>query len=140
MGGHGGGVLQRAAEGKGRSDHGDVSPEPRVLHMSSCPPRALIFSMCPHVFHMSLRPPRVFVSSTCHVFHVSSLCVDGRPCVWTQVSSLNDVPLHYLKPNSLVKFRCLVQDMFDPEFYLGVYETVDPSTNAKVRFKDRRRG
>uniref|UniRef100_A0A7N6F7M5 Mini-chromosome maintenance complex-binding protein n=1 Tax=Anabas testudineus TaxID=64144 RepID=A0A7N6F7M5_ANATE len=56
------------------------------------------------------------------------------------VPSLNDVPLHYLKPNSLVKFRCLIQDMFDPEFYMGVYETVDPSTKAKVlrcgKYKD----
>uniref|UniRef100_A0A3Q1AUK7 Mini-chromosome maintenance complex-binding protein n=1 Tax=Amphiprion ocellaris TaxID=80972 RepID=A0A3Q1AUK7_AMPOC len=51
----------------------------------------------------------------------------------TLVPSLNDVPLHYLKPNSLVKFRCLIQDMFDPEFYMGVYETVDPSTKTKVR-------
>ncbi|KFO70904.1 Mini-chromosome maintenance complex-binding protein [Cuculus canorus] len=48
------------------------------------------------------------------------------------VPSLNDVPVHYLKPNSLVKFRCMVQDMFDPEFYMGVYETVDPNTNARV--------
>ncbi|KAK1791747.1 hypothetical protein P4O66_013727 [Electrophorus voltai] len=47
------------------------------------------------------------------------------------VPSLNDVPLHYLKPNSLVKFRCMVQDMFDPEFFMGAYETVDPSTNSK---------
>lgn len=50
----------------------------------------------------------------------------------TLVPSLNDVPLHYLKPNSLVKFRCLIQDMFDPEFYMGVYETVDPATKAKA--------
>ncbi|CAK6962454.1 mini-chromosome maintenance complex-binding protein [Scomber scombrus] len=58
----------------------------------------------------------------------------------TWVPSMNDVPLHYLKPNSLVKFRCLIQDMFDPEFYMGVYETVDPSTKAKVlrcgKYKD----
>ncbi|KAM4607884.1 mini-chromosome maintenance complex-binding protein [Polymixia lowei] len=58
----------------------------------------------------------------------------------TWVPSLNDVPLHYLKPNSLVKFRCLIQDMFDPEFYMGVYETIDPSTKAKVlrcgKYKD----
>ncbi|KAM9345446.1 mini-chromosome maintenance complex-binding protein [Symphorus nematophorus] len=58
----------------------------------------------------------------------------------TWVPSLNDVPLHYLKPNSLVKFRCLIQDMFDPEFYMGVYETVDPSTKTKVlrcgKYKD----
>ncbi|XP_059214724.1 mini-chromosome maintenance complex-binding protein isoform X2 [Centropristis striata] len=51
----------------------------------------------------------------------------------TLVPSLNDVPLHYLKPNSLVKFRCLIQDMFDPEYYMGVYEAVDPSTKAKVQ-------
>uniref|UniRef100_A0A667YE24 Mini-chromosome maintenance complex-binding protein n=1 Tax=Myripristis murdjan TaxID=586833 RepID=A0A667YE24_9TELE len=50
----------------------------------------------------------------------------------TSVPSLNDVPLHYLKPNSLVRFRCLIQDMFDPEFYMGAYETVDPSTKARV--------
>ncbi|CAL1578388.1 unnamed protein product [Knipowitschia caucasica] len=50
----------------------------------------------------------------------------------TSIPSLNDVPLHYLKPNSLVKFRCMIQDMFDPEFYMGVYETTDPSTKAKV--------
>ncbi|XP_023819512.1 mini-chromosome maintenance complex-binding protein [Oryzias latipes] len=48
------------------------------------------------------------------------------------VPSLNDVPLHYLKPNSLVKFRCFIQDMFDPEFYMGVYETVDGPTDAKM--------
>uniref|UniRef100_A0A672NVU6 Mini-chromosome maintenance complex-binding protein n=1 Tax=Sinocyclocheilus grahami TaxID=75366 RepID=A0A672NVU6_SINGR len=47
------------------------------------------------------------------------------------VPSLNDVPLHYLKPNSLVKFRCMVQDMFDPEFFMGVYEMNDPTSNSK---------
>lgn len=50
----------------------------------------------------------------------------------TMIPSLNDVPLHYLKPNCLVKFRCLIQDMFDPEFYMGVYETADLSTKNKV--------
>ncbi|KAL2083636.1 hypothetical protein ACEWY4_021409 [Coilia grayii] len=49
----------------------------------------------------------------------------------TWVPSLNDVPLHYMKPNSLVKFRCMVQDMFDPEFYMGVYEVVDQATKSK---------
>uniref|UniRef100_A0A671PJ13 Mini-chromosome maintenance complex-binding protein n=1 Tax=Sinocyclocheilus anshuiensis TaxID=1608454 RepID=A0A671PJ13_9TELE len=51
----------------------------------------------------------------------------------TWVPSLNDVPLYYLKPNSLVKFRCMVQDMFDPEFFMGVYETNDLTSNSKVR-------
>lgn len=58
-----------------------------------------------------------------------------RTSSFLQVPSLNDVPVHYLKPNSLVKFRCMVQDMFDPEFYMGVYETVDPNTNARVSEK-----
>ncbi|KAB0405771.1 hypothetical protein E2I00_001612, partial [Balaenoptera physalus] len=48
------------------------------------------------------------------------------------VPSLNEVPLHYLKPNSFVKFRCMIQDMFDPEFYMGVYETVNRNTKARV--------
>ncbi|XP_050021910.1 mini-chromosome maintenance complex-binding protein [Alexandromys fortis] len=48
------------------------------------------------------------------------------------VPSLNEVPLHYLKPNSFVKFRCMIQDMFDPEFYMGVYETVNQNTKARV--------
>nr|XP_057916668.1 mini-chromosome maintenance complex-binding protein [Doryrhamphus excisus] len=56
------------------------------------------------------------------------------------VPSMNNIPLHYLKPNSLVKFRCFIQDMFDPEFYMGVYETLDPSSQAKVlrcgKYKD----
>ncbi|KAJ8248413.1 hypothetical protein GJAV_G00241770 [Gymnothorax javanicus] len=53
---------------------------------------------------------------------------------------LNDIPLHYLKPNSLVKFRCLVQDMFDPEFYTRTYEHLDPASKSKVlkfgKYKD----
>ncbi|KAM3834292.1 mini-chromosome maintenance complex-binding protein isoform 2-T2 [Vipera latastei] len=48
------------------------------------------------------------------------------------VPSMNDVPLHYLKPNSLVKFRCMVQDMFDPEFYMNIYETVDTVSKSRV--------
>ncbi|XP_051945366.1 mini-chromosome maintenance complex-binding protein isoform X2 [Xyrauchen texanus] len=58
----------------------------------------------------------------------------------TWVPSLNDVPMHYLKPNSLVKFRCMVQDMFDPEFFMGIYEMNDPTSNSKLlkcgKYKD----
>ncbi|XP_048249235.1 mini-chromosome maintenance complex-binding protein-like [Haliotis rufescens] len=41
------------------------------------------------------------------------------------IPSLNNVALHNLRPNSLVKYRCMIQDMFDPEFYLGAYEVTD---------------
>ncbi|XP_053306311.1 mini-chromosome maintenance complex-binding protein [Spea bombifrons] len=58
----------------------------------------------------------------------------------TLVPSLNDVPPHYLKPDSLVRFRCMVQDTFDPEYYMGVYETVDPRSGCRTlhfgKYKD----
>ncbi|XP_033756608.1 mini-chromosome maintenance complex-binding protein-like isoform X2 [Pecten maximus] len=44
------------------------------------------------------------------------------------IPSLNDTPLHTLRPNSLVRYRCMIQDMYDPEFYLGSYEVVDTKT------------
>ena len=33
-----------------------------------------------------------------------------------------------LKPNTLVRYRGMVQDMFDPEYYLGLYNQVDSAT------------
>ncbi|XP_072042035.1 mini-chromosome maintenance complex-binding protein-like [Amphiura filiformis] len=48
------------------------------------------------------------------------------------VPSLNSSPLHQLKPNCLVRFRCMVQDTYDPEFYLGVYEVQDKNTGTKI--------
>ena len=47
-----------------------------------------------------------------------------------RVPSLNDVPSHLLKSKSLVRFRCMVQDMFDPEYYLAVYEAVNKADNS----------
>jgi hypothetical protein len=51
---------------------------------------------------------------------------------WTWVPSLNDVPLHMLGPNTLVRFRCMVQDIYDSEFYLGIYEVSNAATGEKV--------
>ncbi|KAJ8025707.1 Mini-chromosome maintenance complex-binding protein [Holothuria leucospilota] len=48
------------------------------------------------------------------------------------IPSVNHRSLHQLKPNSLVRFRGMVQDMYDPEFYLGVYEVEDTSTGTKM--------
>ena len=50
----------------------------------------------------------------------------------TQVPSLNTVPLHCIPPNSLVRYRCMIQDMFDPELYLAVYEAVNIKDKSKV--------
>ncbi|XP_032220134.1 mini-chromosome maintenance complex-binding protein [Nematostella vectensis] len=49
-----------------------------------------------------------------------------------RIPSINDTPLHYLKPNSLVRFRCMVQDMFGPEYFLSQYEVKSKSTGETV--------
>jgi len=38
------------------------------------------------------------------------------------IPSLNLVPNHSLTDGQLVRFRCMVQDMFDPEFYMAQYQ------------------
>ena len=38
-----------------------------------------------------------------------------------------------LRPNSLVRYRGLVQDMFDPEFYVGVFQETLPSGEKRTR-------
>jgi len=39
-----------------------------------------------------------------------------------KIVSLNEAANHDLNDGQLVRFRCLVQDMFDPEFYLAEYK------------------
>lgn len=48
-----------------------------------------------------------------------------------EIPCLNDVPAQNIKPNSLVRFRCMVQDQFDPEYYLGLYETLNRSNGHR---------
>ena len=70
-------------------------------------------------------PPRVFCALA---LHLSLL-------FWSlllQVPSLNSTPPWSLPQGSLVRFRCMIQDMFDPEYYLAVYETVDPADKTAV--------
>eukprot|EP00041_Stephanoeca_diplocostata_P009900 m.156599 g.156599 ORF g.156599 m.156599 type:complete len:482 (-) comp17940_c0_seq2:868-2313(-) len=45
----------------------------------------------------------------------------------SEVASLNSTASERIPPGSLVKFRCMVQDTFDPELYLDIYESVDKS-------------
>ncbi|KAK2167645.1 hypothetical protein NP493_1267g00011 [Ridgeia piscesae] len=49
-----------------------------------------------------------------------------------RIPSLNDTPLHNLCTNTLVRFRCMVQDMYDPEYYLGLYEVEDLKTGQRL--------
>jgi len=44
------------------------------------------------------------------------------PDTLSTIPSLNLSANHTLQDGQLVRFRCMVQDMFDPEFYLGQYQ------------------
>lgn len=54
------------------------------------------------------------------------------PHTFPQVPSLNSTPLDSLPPSCLVRYRCMVQDQFDPEFYLKVYHTTNTHTGNTV--------
>ena len=51
-----------------------------------------------------------------------------------QIPSVNDVPLQNLVSGSLVRYRCMIQDLFDPEFFLSTYEihNVDDPANTRL--------
>lgn len=46
----------------------------------------------------------------------------------TEILSLNTVDIHDLKDGQLVRFRGMVQDMYNPEFYFQSYEVVNKKT------------
>lgn len=49
-----------------------------------------------------------------------------------QIPSLNDVASHDLQSGALVRFRCMIQDMFDPEFFLSRF-TIQQKANGDRR-------
>jgi hypothetical protein len=49
-----------------------------------------------------------------------------------QVPSLNEIPIEHIQPNSLVRFRCMIQDIFDPEYYVGLYYEFNETTGNKA--------
>eukprot|EP00808_Paulinella_micropora_P004954 g47264.t1 len=51
----------------------------------------------------------------------------------SMVPSLNDIAPEEVKPNSLVRFRCMVQDTLRNEIYLNVLEQAHDTTRNKVR-------
>ncbi|XP_028406864.1 mini-chromosome maintenance complex-binding protein-like [Dendronephthya gigantea] len=50
-----------------------------------------------------------------------------------KIQSLNDKSLDHIKPNTLVRFRCMIQDMFEPEYYLSRYETIETDSGTKEK-------
>eukprot|EP00026_Physarum_polycephalum_P002209 Phypoly_transcript_02214.p1 GENE.Phypoly_transcript_02214~~Phypoly_transcript_02214.p1 ORF type:complete len:595 (+),score=96.98 Phypoly_transcript_02214:53-1837(+) len=63
--------------------------------------------------------------------HFDKLLSEGD--MLQKIPSINTVNPDQLPPNSVVKFRCMIQDMFDPEYYIGVYEQHD--TVSKIKSK-----
>ena len=52
---------------------------------------------------------------------------------WGDVPLLNAVAIEQLRPGSLVRFRCMVQNTYDPEWFLGEYDHVNAATGERVR-------
>lgn len=57
-----------------------------------------------------------------------------------QVPSINNCALHQVAADSLVRYRCMVQDMFDPELYLARFKVTSRKTGQAVmrsgRYRD----
>merc|ERR1712030_228292 len=49
----------------------------------------------------------------------------------SQIPWYNSVPLECLPPNSMVRFRGMIQDMMDPEFYLATYTVTNSTTKVQ---------
>ena len=54
-----------------------------------------------------------------------------RPGVMEQIPEINAVGVDNVRPGQLVRFRCMVQDMYNPEYYVGAYK--DRSTGGRWR-------
>merc|ERR1719412_2260022 len=57
----------------------------------------------------------------------------NKPGVMTGVTSLNTAENHSLVEGQLVRFRAMVQDMFDPEYYVAEYQVRERSGQLVVR-------
>lgn len=51
-----------------------------------------------------------------------------NPDVWKEIPLLNSAPLCNFKDKQLVRFRGMIQDMYDPEYYLEQYEVKNSMT------------
>ena len=49
--------------------------------------------------------------------------------LFTQIPEINDVGIDSVRPGTLVRFRCMVQDLYNPEFYIGAFK--DASTGGR---------
>ena len=66
--------------------------------------------------------------------------LSSTPNAALSLPSLNTTPIHELADGQMVRFRCMIQDMFDPEFYVKAFKYKDLSTGqvgaATAKFRD----
>ncbi|XP_076661260.1 mini-chromosome maintenance complex-binding protein [Halictus rubicundus] len=70
--------------------------------------------------------PEHFIAnrSTCNV-------ILNNPNVLKEIPSLNYAPLHYFRDRQLVRFRGMIQDMHNPEYYFQQYEVRNNQSNVQ---------
>lgn len=51
---------------------------------------------------------------------------------YNSIPSLNEVPVHQIKPNSLVRYRCMIQDIFNPVYFTNVQRIRHKVSGEKV--------
>jgi len=57
------------------------------------------------------------------------------PNVLSEISLLNDTQAHDIRDKQLVRFRGMIQDMYDPEYYLKQYEVKNMKTGeSNIRY------
>jgi hypothetical protein len=76
---------------------------------------------------------RAAISPVLHMVWEQPTLIDWPDLNVPQVPSLNNQRVEYLAPFSLVRFRCMVQDAFDPEYYHDAFEEVHTETGQRVR-------
>jgi hypothetical protein len=64
----------------------------------------------------------------------------ASPEALARIPSLNDTRVEMLKPGSLVRYRCMVQDVQDPEYYMGAYQQAGAAAGeaftATAKYRD----
>lgn len=64
----------------------------------------------------------------------------SAPCQWQSVASINATPNYMLVDGQVARFRGMIQDMFDPEYYMDKYAVRDLSSGtvrlATSRYRD----
>eukprot|EP00466_Bigelowiella_natans_P008624 jgi/Bigna1/54482/estExt_Genewise1Plus.C_350062 len=53
-----------------------------------------------------------------------------------KIPSLNQTSTDSIPNHSLVRFRGMIQDILDPEYYTGIYEEINKRTGTKVSFQN----